>query len=165
MTASPQQSLINALHSPGPAHDRADRMGLYAFLIGRWEVDAIMYADDGTKSTGRGEVHAGWVLEGRAIQDVWILPGVFYGTTLRIYDPALDAWRILWSDPATNFFTQQIGRAQGSNIVQTGPDPRGGTMRWIFSEIQPDAFSWAGERAADSVTWRREVDIRARRAS
>ena len=48
--------------------------------------------------------------------------GNWYGTTLRIYDPELDAWRILWSDPATNFFTQQIARQQGQDIVQTGPD-------------------------------------------
>ena len=38
----------------------------------------------GTKHTERGEIHFGWVLEGRAIQDVWILPGFFYhGTTLQ----------------------------------------------------------------------------------
>ena len=93
------------------------------------------------------------------------LPGAgnWYGTTLRIYDPELDAWRILWSDPATNFFAQQIGRAQGSDIVQTGPDPRGGSMRWVFSEIQPDSFHWTAERAPDERNWRREVDIRARR--
>ena len=33
----------------------------------------------------------------------------------------------------TNFFAQQIGRAQGPDIVQTGADPRGGSMRWVFS--------------------------------
>ena len=124
-----------------------------------------------------GEIHAGWVLQGLAIQDVWMIPrlrdrqpgidplpgaGNWYGTTLRIYDPALDAWRILWSDPATNFFTQQIGRAQGRDIVQTGPDPRGGSMRWVFSEIEPRSFRWTGERAQDDRTWRREVEISAR---
>jgi hypothetical protein len=82
---------------------------------------------------------------------------------LRIYDPKLEAWRILWSDPATNFFSQQIGRAQGADIVQTGPDPRGGSMRWMFSEIQPDSFYWTAERTVDGRSWRREVDIRARR--
>jgi hypothetical protein len=93
------------------------------------------------------------------------LPGAgnWYGTTLRIYDPALDAWRILWSDPATNFFSQQLGRAQGADIVQRGPDPRGGSMRWVFSEIQPDAFHWTAERTVDDRNWRREVEIRARR--
>jgi hypothetical protein len=67
--------------------------------------------------------------------------------------------RIFWSDPATNFFTQQIGRAQGADIVQTGHDPRGGSMRWIFSERQPDSFHWTAERAPDDRKWRREIDI------
>jgi hypothetical protein len=93
------------------------------------------------------------------------LPGAgnWYGTTLRIYDPRLDAWHILWNDPATNFFSQQIARQQGSTIVQTGPDPRGGSMRWVFSDIQPDSFAWTAERSADDRNWRREVEIRARR--
>ena len=89
--------------------------------------------------------------------------GNWYGTTLRIYDPRLDAWHILWNDPATNFFSQQIARQEGSTIVQTGPDPRGGSMRWVFSDIQPDSFAWTAERAADDRSWRREVEIRARR--
>jgi hypothetical protein len=107
MTSSASPSFMEALHTDRPAVDRADKMGLYGFLIGRWDMDADVYADDGTKHTGRGEIFAGWVLEGRAIQDVWILPGVFYGTTLRVYDPGLDAWHILWSDPL-----RQIGRRQ-----------------------------------------------------
>jgi len=53
--------------------------------------------------------------------------GVF--SVARRYDPELDAWRILWSDPATNFFTQQIARQQGQDNRPTGPDPRGGSMR------------------------------------
>ena len=95
------------------------------------------------------------------------LPGAgnWYGTTLRLYDPALDAWRILWNDPATNVFTQQIGRAQGPDIVQTGPDPRGGSMRWTFADIEDDSFHWTAERSTDERTWRREVDIHVRRAS
>ena len=70
----------------------------------------------------------------RAKTRVTTLPGsgYWYGTTLRIYDPNLDAWRILWNDPATDFFAQQIGRARGNDIVQEGQDPRGGAMRWTF---------------------------------
>ena len=93
------------------------------------------------------------------------LPGAgnWYGTTLRIYDASLDAWRILWNDPATNFFSQQIGRARGRNIVQTGPDPRGGSMRWTFTDIDQNSFRWMAERTADERSWRQEVAIRARR--
>jgi len=172
-----QSSFVEVLHAHGPDPARADKLELYAWLVGRWEMDITTTLDDGSTHRGRGEIHAGWVLQGRAIQDVWMIPrledqpgrdplpgaGNWYGTTLRIYDPGIDAWRILWNDPATGFFTQQIGRAQGPDIVQTGPDPRGGTMRWVFSEIAPNSFHWTGERAADERNWRREVDIRARR--
>jgi hypothetical protein len=172
-------SFAQALHADGPDMARSPELKLYSWIVGRWEMDVTTILEDGTTHRGRGEIHAGWVLQGRAIQDVWMIPrlqdrqsgieplpgaGNWYGTTLRIYDPGLDAWRIAWSDPATNFFTQQIGRAQGADIVQTGPDPRGGSMRWVFSEIQPDSFHWTAERAPDDRTWRREVDIRARRA-
>ena len=174
-----QSSFVQVLHADGPDPSRASKLQLYAWLVGQWEMEVTTTLADGATHRGRGEIHAGWVLQGRAIQDVWMIPrlpdrrpgveplpgaGNWYGTTLRIYDPGLDAWRILWSDPATNFFTQQIGRTRGSDIVQTGADPRGGSMRWVFSEIQPNTFHWTGEHAADDRSWRREVDIRARRA-
>src|SRR5215208_1053139 len=111
MTAPRFRSFAEALSSTGPAADRADKMSLYGWLIGDWRFDAVMHADDGARHTGEGEIHFAWVLEGRAIQDVWILPGIFFGTTLRIYDPGLDAWHILWSDPLKQLYTRQIGRA------------------------------------------------------
>ena len=89
--------------------------------------------------------------------------GNWYGTTLRVYDPGIDAWRIFWSDPATNFFWQQIGRARGRDIVQDGPDPRGGQMRWTFTDIEPDSFHWTAEQSTHSDHWRKVVDISARR--
>lgn len=171
-------SFAQVLHASGPDRAHATELALYAWLVGQWALEVKTILDDGTTHRGSGEIHAGWVLQGRAIQDVWMIPrlrdrrpgieplpgaGNWYGTTLRIYDPGLDAWRILWSDPATNFFGQQIARAQGDDIVQVGPDPRGGSMRWIFSDIQPDSFHWTAERSQDDRHWRREVDIHARR--
>src|SRR5215831_10192934 len=118
MTAQ-SNSFLQALHSDAPASDRADKMSLYGWLIGRWDMDAVVHLDDSSKHNGRGQIHFGWVLEGRAIQDVWIIPrraerrpgmpampvaGNWYGTTLRVYDPGLDAWHILWSDPATQVY-------------------------------------------------------------
>jgi hypothetical protein len=172
-------SFAQVLHADAPDVERESRLALYAWLVGRWEMEVTTITEDGATHPGRGEIHAGWILQGRAIQDVWMIPrlaerkpgieqlagaGNWYGTTLRIYDPNLDAWRILWNDPATNFFSQQIGRARGRDVVQEGPDPRGGSMRWTFAEIEPNSFHWTAERAADDKNWRREVDIRARRA-
>jgi hypothetical protein len=157
-------SFFDALRADGPAPDRAERMGLYGWLIGNWRMDAIVHADDGTQHTGTGQIHFAWVLEGRAIQDVWILPGFFHGTTLRVYDPAIDAWHILWNDPLKQYYTRQIGRARGSDIVQEGTNSAGEDVRWSFTDITPDSFRWLGERSRDGgLTWQLQAEFHASR--
>lgn len=152
------------LHTDAPAPDRAEKLGLYGWLIGSWTMDAVIHADDGTQHEGKGEIRFSWVLEGRAIQDVWVLPGFFYGTTLRVYDPALDAWHILWSDPLKQYYTRQIGRAEGRDIVQNGVLEDGTAIRWRFTEITPDSFRWLGDRSSDGGgTWHLQADFHARR--
>lgn len=156
---------INALISPAPA-DRAEKMKLYGWLIGDWVFDAVVHKDDSATHVGKGEIHFVWALGGRAIIDVWILPGLFYGSTLRVYDPAIDAWHIHWSDPLKQFYTRQIGRAQGADIVQIGDMGNGVYLRWRFSEIASGFFRWTGERSLDSgTTWHLQADFKARRAS
>lgn len=92
-----------------------------------------------------------------------ILPGVFHGTTLRVYDPALDAWHILWSDPLKQLYLRQIGRARGTDIVQEGKTDAGVATRWSFTEITPNSFLWRGERAGDGGRWQLQAAFRARR--
>jgi hypothetical protein len=162
MTSSASPSFIEALHTDRPAPDRADKMGLYAWLVGRWEMDTAVYDDNDVKQTGRGEIHVGWVLEGRAIQDVWIIPGTFYGTTLRVYDPGLDAWHILWSDPVRQYYARQIGRARGNDIVQEGKNDTGAAIRWSFTEIALNSFRWRGERWSHD-RWQLQAEFFARR--
>jgi hypothetical protein len=128
---------------------------------------------------GQGEIHFGWILEGRAIQDVWMIPrrkdrssdaavmpvaGNWFGTTIRAYDPALDAWRIYWTDPATNSYRQQIGRKQGVDIVQEGTTESGMLSRWSFTEITPQSFHWKGEESKDKgASWHLLVEVFAHR--
>jgi hypothetical protein len=177
MTAS-SSAFLDALHTDGPAPDRTEKMGLYGWLIGDWDFDAVIHRDDGTTERSRGEIHFGWVLEGRAIQDVWILPARteprpaasafpgFYGTTLRVYDPGIDAWHILWTDPVKQLYLRQIGRARGRDIVQEGRDDAGAATRWSFTEITPDSFHWLGERSADGgANWHLHIEFFARRAA
>ncbi len=159
------RSFPDALHAPGPAPDRAENLQLYAWLIGSWTMDAVVTKTDGTKHTGAGEIHFGWVLEGRAIQDVWILPGLFHGTTLRVYDPKLDAWHILWSDPLHQVYRRQLGRKSGADIVQQGTDDAGAPVRWSFVDITADSFRWLGERSPNGKDWELQAEFRARRVA
>jgi hypothetical protein len=165
---------LEALSAKGPVPDRAEKLKLYGWLIGDWRMDSTFFDDKGAAAKGpQGEIHFDWALEGRVIQDVWILPArdqpdpgsVFYGTTLRIYDPAIDAWHILWTDPVKMLLTRQLARAQGPDIVQVGDDGKGTHMRWSFSEITHESFRWFGEVSADGKAWRPQVEFRARRVA
>jgi catechol 2,3-dioxygenase-like lactoylglutathione lyase family enzyme len=159
-------SFFEALQSAGPASDRADKMGLYGWLAGDWTMEGTVHAADGSRHEVQGHLHAGWVLEGRAIQDVWILPGFFHGSTLRVYDPNLDAWHILWSDPLKQYFVRQIGRAQGADIVQEGRNEAGEAIRWRFTDITKNSFCWSGERSLDDgETWQLQARFLARRVA
>ena len=168
---------LAALDAEGPAPDRSGNMDLYGWLVGSWDLDVTGYRDDGATRRRPGEWHFSWVLEGRAIQDVWIVPprGAragdaaantnFYGTTLRTYDPRIDAWHIQWTDPVSQTYLTMIGRKQGDDIVQLGKGAADTLVRWSFSEITPNAFRWRGEVSADAgATWRRNVEFLARRA-
>jgi len=98
-------------------------------------MDTVRHLDDGTIQKWTGEIPFGWVLEGRAIQDIWIrprrpAPSAMYGTTLRIFDPRIGGWHIIWADPLNQDYSRQIGRAEGKDIVQIGDDSRGLKTRW-----------------------------------
>jgi hypothetical protein len=180
MSEMPVSGFAAALHAVGPAPDRAAALDLYGRFIGDWETDIVTHSPDGARHEGQGEIHFGWVLEGRAVQDVWMIPrrrdrpgtpsmpisGNWYGTTLRVYDPALDAWRIYWIDPATNAYYHQIGRRQGADIVQEGKTESGALSRWSFTEITPRSFHWKGEASMDGgASWRLLVEVFARRVA
>lgn len=179
VSAQTASEFSQVLHADGPAAEHRDALMLYGQFVGDWDADIVTYSSDGARHQGRGEIHFGWVLQGRAIQDVWMIPrlaerrpdspampvaGNWYGTTIRVYDPALDAWRIYWIDPATNNYYQQIGRKQGADIVQQGSVEKGGLSRWSFTEITPTSFHWKGEASGDQgATWHLLVEVFAHR--
>jgi hypothetical protein len=150
---------------------------IYGWLIGSWELEVLHYKAVDVSSLGiKGEVHFGWVLEGRAVQDVWIMPrrtertvqtgksNNMYGTTLRVWDPAIQAWLIRWINPVTGHLEEQIGRRIGNDIVQVGARLDGTPTRWRFTEITGNTFHWIGESLnTDGQTWRLEGEFRAKR--
>jgi hypothetical protein len=179
MSDPKSSGLIAVLHAEDSAPDRAEALNLYGQFIGDWNADIVTHTPDGARHQGQGELHFGWILEGRAIQDVWMIPrrkdrrpgapvipvaGNWYGTTIRVYDPALSAWRIYWIDPATNAYRQQIGRKVGEDIVQEGTTETGALSRWSFTEITPQSFHWKGEASMDKgASWRLFVEVFAHR--
>jgi hypothetical protein len=154
---------VDALLASGPAADRAAAMDTYGWLVGDWAFDARVVVDGQPTPVPGGQIHAAWVLEGRAIQDTWTLPGVFVGSTLRVYDPGLDAWHILWSDPLRQYYNRQLGRRLGDRIVQEGTDAAGSPTRWSFTDMTADRFRWLGERRGADGPWQTVAEFAAHR--
>ena len=74
MNAPSNSPLIRKLLASAPTTEYGEAINLYGFLPGSWETDGIIHRPDGGRVEKRGEIHAGWILGGRAIQDVWALP-------------------------------------------------------------------------------------------
>ncbi len=170
-------SFHEALAAPTRSPDIPEAADAYGWLIGSWELEVLHYWGNRVADRGlTGELHVGWVLEGRAIQDVWIMPARpdrtgppdprmnMYGTTLRVWDPTIEAWRISWRNPAGDHHEDQIGRREGREVVQLGTRPDGTATRWRFTEISADAFRWTGESMSRDGTTQLEGEFRARRA-
>ena len=166
----------DAMTALGRSPEIPETADAYGWLIGSWELDVLRYRVDMTGRGLKGEVHFAWVLEGRAVQDVWIMPpraersettdknANMYGTTLRVWDPTIQGWRVTWINPVTGARDELVGRWAGKDIVQVGRHADGTPIRWIFSEITPDSFRWTGEALeADGKTWRLEGEFRAKR--
>jgi len=155
MTGTP---FLDALGADGPSADRAGKMDLYGRFVGSWDLDVTQISDAGVKRRRKGEWHFGWALEGRAIQDVWIVPP---RGELRRGD---DAWQIQWTDPVARNFLRMIGREESRDIVQLGTRPDGHLVRWSFREITHASFLWRGEVSADNgATWRVNCEFTALR--
>jgi hypothetical protein len=166
MNAPSTSPLARKLLACGPMAEYGDAINLYGFLPGSWETDGVIHRPDGGRAEKRGEIHAGWILEGRAIQDVWMLADSFYGTTLRIYDPSQNAWHIHWHDTIKQYYPRQIGKADGPDIVQLGRAESGELLRWRFTEIQADSFHWIADVSSnEGASWKLQLDIFTRRVT
>jgi len=165
------------LQSRGRSREVPETEDVYGWLVGSWELDVVHYKGvDVSSQKIKGEAHFSWVLEGRAIQDVWIMPRAsdrkpeserindMYGTTLRVWDPQIQAWRIRWMNPVSGHEERQTGRRVGEEIVQIGARADGTPTRWRFTEITANSFHWIGEALRpDGKTWVLEGEFQARR--
>ncbi|HXN82400.1 MAG TPA: hypothetical protein VN883_07970 [Myxococcales bacterium] len=175
MTTLIAAAFVSALQSHAPSPDLAGN-DLYAFLIGSWDVDVLDVDDQGVQHRARGEWHFARILEGRAVQDVWISPprsdrkaAVLrnrYGTTLRMFDPKAKVWRVTWLNPVSGAHDELVARRVGVDVVHEGSRPDGTPIRWTFTDIRTDSCTWRGEASNDGgKTWNLETEFRLRRVA
>ena len=143
-----QAALARAFLAEQPA--QGVDLSLFGQFAGSWLLDCTEYAPDGSSTVRRGEWHFGFALGGHATTDVWILPGIEHGVSVRFPDPSAGPgmWRSTWVGPGRRRVHTFLARRSGEEIVLDGGD-----LRWTFSDIEHDRFAWRNE-ARDGTAWR-----------
>lgn len=145
---------IKRLNAGGPDKIDRDKLMLFGQFVGDWEIRECKTLDrDGNWKTAKGELHWGWILDGKALQDVWIgVPDM--GTTVRFYDSNKDIWYSTWISPKQGIVRVFTGNKVGNDIVLETRESSEKFMKWIFFDIQQNSFRWRAERSDDSgKTW------------
>jgi hypothetical protein len=143
---------MEALVATGPHPDYSEKLNLFGRFVGDWDLEWTGRVN-GKLMTVPGECFYFWVLEGRAIQDVWIVPSRQergsgapageYGTSIRFYDPRIDAWRVSWNGPGFGNTRVFVAREIGTEIVLEGMESDGRPLRWVYSDIELNSFRWS----------------------
>src|ERR1041385_1464081 len=90
--ADPRQDMIKSLGAPGPHSSLGDQARAFDWLVGAWDCDYGLHPHDGSVRHKKGKLLAGWILDGRALQDLFIsYPAEGekdrrIGTTIRFFD-------------------------------------------------------------------------------
>ncbi|PYV66141.1 MAG: hypothetical protein DMG96_43275 [Acidobacteria bacterium] len=158
-------AMIRVLGSANPNPSLGEEAQTFDRLIGSWDADFSFPQADGTVRHKKGELHFGWVMDGHAVQDLWIgyptgeQKERTIGTTFRFFDTKLKQWRIVFINPQFNYVVTTQGGREGDRIVLRGSDSDGLPIRWTFREIMPQSFHWTGEKSHDGGnTWVLEED-------
>jgi hypothetical protein len=170
----PRLDLVTALQAKGPHPSLGDQANVFGRLVGTWDGEYTEFSKDGKETRSSGEWIFGWVMDGRAIQDLFIIhPSAarkerYIGTTLRYFDSKSGTWSVTFVDPENGAVETLTGRAVGDDrIVLLSHDEDGKERRWSLEDIRPDSWVFRDEGTHDGgKTWRLlEVDhLKRRRA-
>jgi len=158
--------MVAVLPSQAPHPSLGHHADLFGRFVGTWDADYSFIAQDGSVRHSRGEVLFGWILDGYALQDIFLSypkPGSTderkMVTGVRFVDPKTDKWTVMFAAPAFRAAIRMEGGAEGDRIVLRGHDDKGALLRWSFNDIRPDSFVWRGETSHDGgKTWRLEEE-------
>lgn len=145
-----------ALTSEGKHEDLPEEYDYFGKLISSWKID---YVDTSNSSVIKGEWHFSRVLEGMAIQDVIVLPGFEYGTTIRVYNPGTNAWDVAYC--YTGNIMRFEAEKQDNKIVLTNIEDE--RRKWVFAEIEENYFHWQDVTVREDGEWNVKYELYAER--
>jgi len=159
-----QPAGIEGLLATEAAPDYRQELDMFGRYVGNWDTRGEYYAPDGKlRGRAKGGIHIGWILYGTALQDVW--EGNFddkpraqrpfgFGTTIRFFDRQLKVWRVVWIAPTVNVVQMFTARKVGDEYWLEGVAPNGHLIRWTWSDLTPNSFTYSSLESADGgVHW------------
>jgi hypothetical protein len=171
----PRLEMVTALKAMGPHPSLGDQANVFDRLVGTWDVEYTDFLKDGKVTHRSGEFIVGWVMDGRAIQDFWIVyPSGTHEerevySDLRYYDPKSRSWPAIFIDVEHASVARFTGGAAGDDrIVLDTSDFDGTDTRWSINDIRSGSFVWREEESLDGgKTWRllAEHHMKRRRAA
>jgi hypothetical protein len=147
-----------ALAEDPPA--KVPRNALFDQLIGTWDVRYEIFDKDGKVRRDRGRVLYSWILDGKALQEIWSSDSESkdpqpFGTTIDFYDLKRRRWTAVWIYPAQGTTTIVTGGEVNGSLVLTGHNESGALERWSTSVAQPDSIAVRADVSHDNGnTWR-----------
>lgn len=161
---------IKALVCTQKSNSIPDEQNIFGTLIGEWEFEWIDNHGTEKERHVKGEWIFSWILDGTAIQDVFICPSreershnkqpdAAYATTLRIYNPEKQTWDVFYGCTGDN--TRLEARKEGDKIVLTEITSQ--QMKWIFSDITEKSFHWQNNILQEDHQWKTIGELFAKR--
>src|SRR4029077_10945898 len=146
LATDPRLDMITAIKAMGPHTSLGDRAKVFGRLVGTWDVEYTNFSKDGKVTHRSGQLMVGWVMDGRAIQDLWIVypsgthKDLEVYTDLHYYDPKSGTRPATFIGPEHASVARFTGGAVGDDrIVLDTQDFDGADTRWSINDIRPNS--------------------------
>jgi hypothetical protein len=128
---------------------------IFGRFIGRWHIISTSFdQDSGEWTSSTAQWQFARILGGLGIQDILVDDDAVWGTTLRTWDEA-GGWRVVWFCPrASEHCVLAVTEYAADHIRMAGTQADGRPIRWEFSDITMNHFSWDGWCSDDAgASW------------
>ncbi len=156
-------------------HEAApEALGHMAPLIGDWHIEWQSLDENGeVQASGEADWHWRWILDGHAVQDVWLNPSLsqeverrFRGTNLRTFNSETGQWEMIWVTNQPPGGATHYTATSTPERIEMHPVEAPQSNRIIFYNMTGDHFDWVSEDSADGgESWTPTLRITGERVS
>jgi hypothetical protein len=171
-TGHAPRDLATALQAVSPHSTMSEPAKVFTRLIGAWDVEYTDFTSAGKTLHRTGELQFGWVMDGRVLQDLWIVNPTEANkerevyTDLFYFEPKSGSWHAASVDPYAASVATFVGGAIGNDRIvleSQDLDPKQ-PHRWSFNGISADSLVFRDETSNDGgKTWQLKSEYHMKR--